>query len=194
MGPGHNPAKCTINSNPVSHAECRPVRAPAQRSRREEQASPPRQKKRNKQTAQQGGNPRRTTSARLPEKKGGARDSHTTKRPRTPSTEGGLTVQPGNTKGGTHRAPRKNTGGPPSQTWRHPAESSGLPEERTARTRRHTPHRRDGGPPEKKHRCNPNERGRGDKEQEAQDRDRQRRAPESHERTGPRATTPRSPK
>ena len=149
--------------------------------------SPPQKKGTNKQQSRGGMHAQPRARARR-KKKGGARDSHTTKRPRTHSTRGGQTPQPGNTKGHTRGAPRKNTGGLPSQIWRHLAESSGPPEERRPRTRRHTPHPRNSAPPRKrkKHRRNANERGRGEGDQEAQDRDRQQRAPQSHDTTGPR--------
>ena len=119
MGLGYSPAKRTTNSNPVSHTECRPVRAPAQGRQREVQANPPpKEKDRTNSTA--GGEPPAQPRARARRKKqnegGGARDGHTTRLPRTDSTRGGQTPQPGNTKRDTHGAPRKNIGGPPSQS------------------------------------------------------------------------------
>ena len=115
---GARPHKTAFtNSNPVGHTDRRPVRAPAQGGQREEQGDPPPQKK-----------------------GGGTRVRHTAPKPHTHSTGGGQTRQPDSTRGGTHGAIRKHTGGPPCQHQQHPAESSGPPEERTPQTRRHTPH------------------------------------------------------
>ena len=96
-----------------------------------------------------------------------------------PPTRGGQTAQPDGTE---DRTPRRNTGGPPSQNWRHPTESSGPPEDRTHRTCRHTP-RWGGDGKITTRRRSPNERGRGDGEHETQDRDSQRRTPQSHDTT-----------
>ena len=131
MGPGHCPANCSTNSNPVSHTECRPVRAPAQGGQREEQETPPPRGKRQK--TQKGGNPHPTTNACSPEKKGGARDSHTTAKPRNHCTRGRQPAQPNNTKGDTHEAPQKNIGGQPCPTQKHPAKSSGPPRQHNRR-------------------------------------------------------------
>ena len=75
-----------------------------------------------------------------PQTKGGrARDGPTARKPPTHTTRGGQTPGPDSTEDGTHGAPQRNTGGPPSQNWRHPTERSGKAEERTPRTRPHTP-------------------------------------------------------
>ena len=134
-GRGTAQPSASTKSNPDSHTECRPVRASAQGRQREEQADPPREKKNeggNKQTEQK-------------KKGGGAKDRHTATKPRTHSARGGQTPKPGNTKGDIHEGPRKNTGGPPCQTRRHPVASTGPTEERAPRTRRHTPHWGSGG-------------------------------------------------
>ena len=72
-------------------------------------------------------NHERAPAGKKKKKRKGARDSHTTAKPHTHSTRGGQPPQPGNTKGDTHGAPRKNTGGPPCPTRQHPAESSSPP-------------------------------------------------------------------
>ena len=180
-GPSTAQPSASSNSNPISHTECRPVRAPAQGRQSEEQADPPPQKtKENKQTAQT-------------KEGGGARDRHTAAKPHTHSERGGQTPHAGNTEGDTNGAARKNTWGPPCLPRRNPAESSGPAEERTPRTGRHTPHWGSGGQ-KKKYGRSPKERGRGDGDQETQDRDRQQRTPPSHDTTGPKTTPPPQPK
>ena len=125
---------------------------------------------------------------------GGTRDRHTAAKPRTHSTGGGQTPQPDSTEGGTHGAPRKHIRGPPCQSGRHPDESSDRAEDRTPLTRRNTPQWRGDGQ-KKTHRRSPSERGRGDRDQETQDHDRQRRTPQSHDTTGRKTTAlPRSAK
>ena len=186
MGPGHGPARRSTNSNPLSHTECRLVHATAQGRQREEQANPPPKKK----TAQKRGNPRPTTNARPPAKTkgGGAGDRQTSAKPQeacnplsqatpkaTPTSTPERTLEdhparPGNyqPRGAAHR--RKSY---PGQAGTYP----------TGEVAGH-------GQRKQKHRRNPNERGRGAKDQGAQARDRQRRTPQSHDTTGPRTSSP----
>ena len=137
---------------------------------------PPNKKK--QQEAQKGGNPRPTTNTRPPIKKKGARDSHTTAKPHTQFTRGGPPPLPGNTKGDTHGPPERTPEDQPAQPGdtqpkaaaHHNHRTTEGPEERTPRTRRTHPTRIVAGHRQKeKNRRNPNERGRGDGDQGAQD-------------------------
>ena len=121
------------NSDPVSHTVRRPVRAPAQGGQREEQANPPLKKNREGGKPQpptnrkQPNGPIHPTSAHLPAKgkRESWRDSHTTAKLRTHSTE--ATLKPGNTKGDAHGTRRQDTERPPRPAQRQPATKSPQP-------------------------------------------------------------------
>ena len=150
MGPGHGPRPpttptatrlATLNADQWVHQ-------PREGRGRNKQTPPQKEKK-----TQKGGTPTqpRTRTRQPTGKKENGGDSHTTAKLCTHSTRGGQPPQPGNTKGDTHGAPRKSTGGPPRPARRRPAKSSGPPRPHSRRRAggKDTPDTAEHIPPEK---------------------------------------------
>ena len=170
----------STNSKLISHTECRPVCAQAQGRQREEQADPPqkkRGKKGNKQTAQT-------------KKRGGQERKH--------SRKAAHPLHKRQTNPPSEATPKVTPTGPPERTPEdHPAKPGNTQPRAAAHRRKghpgHAGTHRTGevaGRKNKKIGRSPNERGRGDGDQETQERDRQRRPPQFQDTTGPKTTHP----